>query len=346
MTNERLHGARRLTPAAALLSVVIPVYNEEEVLPLLVDRLRPVLDGLEASGYVTEYELLLVDDGSRDQTVDVISELGADWPQLCLVELRRNSGQQAAIAAGLRQARGDWVVTLDADLQDPPELLPAMLDAAAGGHVDVVYTCREDRDSDGFVKKRLAGAYYRVVRRLAGVPVQPHVGDYRLMSRAVITALNALPERHRVHRLLLPWLGFPSTTLHHTRERRGAGRTHYSMPRLLKITADSIVSFTTAPLRLATLLGLATGFLSLLLTCGAVVARIVGLAVPGWASLAVMVTFIGGVQLICTGILGEYIGRVFVEVQHRPLYDIARVTRPAAPAEQAPPTPHEGMHGS
>jgi dolichol-phosphate mannosyltransferase len=154
------------------------------------------------------------------------------------------------------------------------------------------------------------------------------------MSRPVIRALNALPERHRVHRLLLPWLGFPSVTLSHVRDKRPAGRTHYSVPRLLKITADSIVSFTTAPLRLATLLGLGTGALSLLLACGAVLARIAGLSIPGWASLAVMVTFIGGVQLICTGILGEYIGRVFIEVQRRPAYDIARVTRPATEADR------------
>jgi polyisoprenyl-phosphate glycosyltransferase len=348
MTDHRLPDARRLTPAADLLSVVIPVYDEQEVLPLLVTRLRPVLDQLVATAYVTRYEVLVVDDGSRDRSVEVLADLGAEWPQLVIVELRRNSGQQAAIAAGLRQAVGDWTITMDADLQDPPELIPAMLDAADGNHVDVVYTCRKDRDSDGPIKRRLAGAYYRMVRRVAGVPVQPHVGDYRLMSRTVVRALNGLPERHRVHRLLLPWLGFTSVTLQHTREKRPAGRTHYSVPRLLKITADSVVSFTTAPLRWATLLGLATGVLSLLLTVGAVAARIAGLAIPGWASLAVMVTFIGGVQLICTGILGEYLGRVFVEVQRRPLYDVARVTRPGAPAPKATANAldREDLHGS
>jgi dolichol-phosphate mannosyltransferase len=348
MGDDRLRGARRLTVVAELLSIVIPVLDEEEVLPLLVDRLRPVLDGLVSRGFVGGYEVLLIDDGSTDSTLEVANDLGARWPEVWLVELRRNSGQQAAIAAGLRQARGDWVVTLDADLQDPPELIPAMLDAAAGSHVDVVYTCRKDRASDGLVTRWLAGAYYGLVRRFSGVPVEPHVGDYRLMSRAVVHALNALPERHRVHRLLLPWLGFQSVTLNHTRDRRPAGRTHYSVPRLLKITADSIVSFTTAPLRWATLLGLATGVLSLLLTCGAVAAQLAGLAIPGWASLAVMVTFIGGVQLICTGILGEYIGRVFVEVQGRPLYDIASVTQPAAsPRQDAPPlNDREDVHGS
>jgi dolichol-phosphate mannosyltransferase len=347
MTSPESGHARRLLPAAGHLSLVIPVYDEEAVLPLLVERLRPVLDGLLAQGYVGEYEVLLIDDGSRDDTVGVAVELGRSWPQMCLVELRRNSGQQAAIAAGLRQAQGDWVITMDADLQDPPELLSAMLDAADSNRVDVVYTCRKDRASDGPLKRRLAGAYYAMVRKVAGVPVQPHVGDFRLMSRKVVRALNALPERHRVHRLLLPWLGFSSVTLQHTREKRPAGRTHYSVPRLLKITADSVVSFTTAPLRWATLLGIATGVLSLILTCVAVIARLAGAAIPGWASLAVMVTFIGGVQLICTGILGEYLGRVFVEVQRRPLYDVARVSRPAATSDEAPSAPErEDLHGS
>jgi dolichol-phosphate mannosyltransferase len=334
-------------PAAERLSLVIPVYDEEAVLPLLFERLRPVLDGLLHQGYVGDYEVLLIDDGSHDDSVAVATELGTAWPQMCLVELRRNSGQQAAIAAGLRQAQGDWVVTMDADLQDPPELLPAMLDAADSKRVDVVYTCRKDRASDGPLKRRLAGAYYAMVRKVAGVPVEPHVGDFRLISRPVVSALNALPEHHRVHRLLLPWLGFSSVTLQHTRERRPAGRTHYSVPRLLKITADSVVSFTTAPLRWATLLGIATGVLSLILTGVSVIARLSGAAIPGWASLAVMVTFIGGVQLICTGILGEYLGRVFVEVQRRPLYDVARISSPASEHGHAQPaSPREDLHGS
>jgi len=347
MSEDRLPEARRLTPVAQILTVVVPVFDEQDVLPLFVDRLRPVLDALLSTTYVMAYEVIVVDDGSRDRSVELLSELGRTWPQLCVVELRRNSGQQAAIAAGLRQAQGDWVVTMDADLQDPPELLPAMLDAADSNRVDVVYTCRKDRASDGPLKRRLAGAYYAMVRRVAGVPVEPHVGDFRLMSRTVIEALNALPERHRVHRLLLPWLGFSSITLQHTREKRPAGRTHYSVPRLLKITADSVVSFTTAPLRWATLLGIATGVLSLILTCVAVIARLSGAAIPGWASLAVMVTFIGGVQLICTGILGEYLGRVFVEVQRRPLYDVARVSRPASAVDRAHhASTREDLHGS
>ncbi len=334
-------------PAADVLSLVIPVFNEVEVLPLLVERLRPVLAGLVGQGFVLDYEVLLIDDGSTDDTVTNALELAAQWPALCVVELRRNSGQQAAIAAGLRQARGDWVVTMDADLQDPPELIPAMLDAADSHRVEVVYTCHKDRSSDGPVMRRLAGMYYAMVRKVAGVPVEPHVGDFRLMSRTVVRALNALPERHRVHRLLLPWLGFSSVTLQHTRAARPAGRTHYSMPRLLKVTADSVVSFTTAPLRWATLLGLATGVLSLFLTCVAVIARLTGAAIPGWASLAVMVTFIGGIQLICTGILGEYLGRVFIEVQRRPLYDVARVSRPGVNGQQAPPSgEREDLHGS
>jgi dolichol-phosphate mannosyltransferase len=261
-----------------------------------------------------------------------------------LVELRRNAGQQQAIAAGLVVAKGDWVVTLDADLQDPPELLPEMLDAAALHHVDVVYTSRADRDSDGRVRAAAASLYYKLVRRVAGVPVEPHVGDYRLMSRKVIDALNALPERQRVHRLLLPWLGFPSATLTHTRDARAAGRTHYSVARLVRITVDSVVSFTSVPLRWATMLGLMTGTFSFLLALGAILAQLSGHSIPGWASLAVAVTFIGGVQLICTGILGEYIARVFVEVQGRPPYDISQVSRPAAQASERAHVRRDDLH--
>ena len=336
--------ARRLAHAADLLSLVVPVFDEEAVLPLFLGRLRPVLDQLVASGFVREYEVLFVDDGSRDRTREVLLEAAEDWDALVIVELRRNAGQQLAIAAGLRLARGDWVVTLDADLQDPPELLPDLLDAAALHHVDVVYTSRADRASDGRLKAAAAGAYYRLVRRVAGVPVQPHAGDYRLMSRAVIDSLNALPERHRVHRLLLPWLGFPSATVTHTREARPAGRTHYSVPRLMKITVDSVVSFTSAPLRWATMLGLLTGTLSLLLAFGAIAAQLSGHSIPGWASLAVAITFLGGIQLICTGILGEYLGRVFVEVQGRPPYDVARVVRrdhSSPPSSATRQDPHE-----
>jgi dolichol-phosphate mannosyltransferase len=319
------------------VSVVIPLFDEQEVLPLLVARLRPALDGLGRDQLAVGYELLFVDDGSRDRTVEVVRELAASWPEARLVELRRNAGQQLAIAAGLSAARGDVVITMDADLQDPPELIPDMVRAHVESGVAVVYTCRSDRSSDGWLKSRAADLYYRLIRRLAGVPVQPHVGDFRLMSREVVETLNALPERNRIHRLLLPWLNYPSCTLHHTRERRPAGKTHYSVPRLVRLTADSIVGFTTVPLRWATALGLLTALLSFALTAVAVIAHFSGISISGWASLAGMVSFIGGVQLVCTGILGEYLGRVFIEVQHRPAFDIARISQPAA--DGSPPSP-------
>ncbi len=323
-----LAAPRALPEPAVQLSVVIPVYNEVLVLPLLVKRLRPVLDAMVAAGTASEYEVLFVDDGSTDGSRQSLRHVAEAWPEVVVVELRRNAGQQLAISAGLRLSRGTWVATMDADLQDPPELLPEMMSAAEEKAVDVVYTCHADRASDGVLKAAAAACYYRLVRRVAAVPVEPHVGDYRLMSRSVVDALAALPERHRVHRLLLPWLGFPSVTLQHKREARPAGETHYSVLRLLAVTMDSVVSFTTAPLRWATLLGLATGSLSLLLACGAVLAQVSGMAVPGWASIAVAVTFLGGIQLICTGVLGEYVGRTFLEVQRRPLYDVSQVYEP------------------
>ncbi|MGH9065234.1 MAG: glycosyltransferase family 2 protein [Acidimicrobiales bacterium] len=322
--------------SVGLLSVVIPFCNEKAVVGPLVTRLRPVLDGLIRDGHAASYELVCVDDGSTDGTVRELEGAGAGWPELCLLVLRRNVGQQIAITAGLEAASGDWAVTLDADLQDPPELLPDMLRAAARHGVDVVYACHGDRPGDGRLARTLAAGYYRVVGRLAGVPLQPHVGDYRLMSRRVLDALAALPERHRVHRLLLPWLGFSSVTLSHRREPRAAGATHYSTWRLLNITIDSIVGFTTAPLRIATLLGVATGLVSLALTVVSVIAKVAGASIPGWASLAVAVTFLGGVQLICTGVLGEYVGRTFAEVQRRPLYDVATARQPGRERGEEP----------
>jgi glycosyltransferase involved in cell wall biosynthesis len=311
------------------LSVAIPLYNEEATVPLLLSRLRPVLDAMLQSRAILSYEVIFVDDSSSDRTVDRLEEECADWPQVRILPLRRHCGQQLALAAGLDATRGEWVITMDGDLQDPPELIPEMLAAAVQRSVDVVYTCHADRSFDGRIQVALATVYYRLLRRIAGVPVQPHVGDFRLITRPVLESLKALPERHRVHRLLLPWLGFPSVTLHHRRDPRAAGRSHYSLFRLLALTMDSVVSFTTAPLRWVTFLGLGVGLLSVMLAAGSVIAKLAGLPrVPGWASLAVAVTFLGGLQLICTGVLGEYVGRTFAEVQRRPLYEVATELAP------------------
>lgn len=327
-----------------MLSVVIPVYNEEEVVDRLVRRLRPVLDSLG------DYEVVIVDDGSSDETLMVLHGMAETWAELRVLPLVRNVGQQLALKAGLDAAAGDWVLTMDADLQDPPELIPEMLRRAAFDGVDIVYTRRHDRSSDTWFKRHAASAYYTLVRKLTKVEMIPHVGDFRLMSARVVRALGALPERHRVHRVLVPYLGFPYAVLEHKRDPRAGGRSKYNAARLLAITFDSLSSFSAAPLRLATAFGLMTSALCLLLAAGAVAAKLAGTAVPGWASLTVAMLFIGAVQLLCLGVVGEYVGRIFEEVKRRPLYMVdettdrrcahdMQATSAVTPLEQVPTQP-------
>lgn len=304
-----------------MLSVIVPMYDEQDVLRPFAARLRPVLDALG-----TDYEVLAVDDGSRDGTGALLESMRLSWPQLRVLRLRRNAGHQAALTAGFDRCRGDWVATIDADLQDPPEVLPVMLEAARRDAADVVYAVRADRRSDTWFKRGTAGLYYRVMRRTAGPDVQRDAGDFRLVSRDVVEELRRLPERHRVYRLLIPWLGFPSTTVPYRRDPRAAGSSKYPVGRMARLAVDSLTSFTAQPLRLATWLGVLGSLACVLLMLLAVAAHVAGATVPGWASVFVAVLFVGAVQLLCLGLLGEYVGRLYAESQHRPLYFLASDT--------------------
>ncbi len=316
-----------LTPSSAperpapVLTVVMPVFNEEEVLPLTASRLRATLTGM---GF--PYEVLVVDDGSRDGTPAVLSRLRAEWPELRIVTLRRNSGHQAAITAGIDLAAGAWVSTIDADLQDPPELIAVMFERAHAEMSDVVYAVRDDRRTDTPFKRWTAGAYYKLMRSAAGPDIAANAGDFRLMSRAVVNDLRALRERHRVYRLLVPWLGYHSSTVTYRREVRAAGVSKYPLHKMVRLGLDSVTSFSAAPLRVATWLGLYGAVLCTLLIVAAVAAQLTGSTVPGWASVTVAVLFVGAVQLISVGLLGEYIGRLYAETQHRPLYFVGSDT--------------------
>jgi polyisoprenyl-phosphate glycosyltransferase len=294
------------------------MYDEEEVLPLFESRLRPVLDGLRE-----EYEVVAVDDGSKDGTAVRLAGLRRRWPEVRVVRLRRNVGHQSALTAGLDLCYGDVVVTLDADLQDPPELIPKMLAASRREQADVVYAVRDSRDSDSAFKRRTARIYYRLMRKAAGNDVPNDAGDFRLMTRPVIEALRGLPERHRVYRLLIPWLGFPSTVVTYRRESRAAGKSKYPLSRMTGLAIDSITSFTAQPLRIATWLGVVGSAMCLAVSTAAVVAQLLGHTIPGWASVFVAVFFLGAIQLLCLGLLGEYVGRLYAEAQHRPLYLVA-----------------------
>jgi dolichol-phosphate mannosyltransferase len=313
------------------LSVVIPMYNEEAVIGLLAGRLRPVLDGLNEP-----YEVVAVDDGSSDTTFPTLVGLRRSWPQLRVVRLRRNSGHQAALTAGLFRARGAYVVSIDADLQDPPEKIPEMLSLAREKQLDIVYGVRNDRTTDTRFKRWTASGYYRMMRRLVGNGVPSNAGDFRLLSQATIDVLRQLPERTGVLRLLVPWVGFPSGEVVYAREERAAGRTKYPLHKMLLLAADSVTSFSAAPLRIATLLGIGGVVLCTALAVIGFFAYLMSSTVSGWASLYVAVLFLGAVQLLCLGLLGEYVGRIYTAVQGRPSYFIGYDSAEEEPTQAEP----------
>jgi glycosyltransferase involved in cell wall biosynthesis len=304
------------------LSVVTPMYNEREAVDHFVARLRPVLDGLGVT-----YEVVAVDDGSKDATVARLLQLREEWAELRVVSLRRNVGHQTALRAGLAASRGEYIVSIDADLQDPPEVIGQMLAAAQEQKVHVVYGVRSDRSTDTTFKRNTAGVYYWMMRRLVGPWVSDNAGDFRLMSRTVVDVLNALPEQHPVYRLVVPSLGFASAEVAYVRAERVAGETKYPLSKMIKLTLDSITSFSAAPLKIATWLGLFSFLICLGLIVTGMVAWGIGGTVPGWTSLYIAVLLLGGVQLICLGLLGEYIGRIYAATQNRPQYLVSFDTK-------------------
>ena|SRR4051794_17775304 len=300
------------------LSAVVPMFNEDAVLPLFVARLRPVLDGLQLP-----YEVVAVDDGSTDSTSVLLQRHRREWPQLRVVRLRANSGHQAAISAGLSAARGDYVITLDADLQDPPEIIAEMVEIAEREGVDVVYGVRTDRSSDSAFKRHSANAFYRLIRRLSHSDAPADAGDYRLMSRATVDAVNALPEQNRVLRLVVPALNFPAASVPYRRGERAAGTSKYPLRHMLRLALDSVTAFSLVPLRFATLLGILGAICAFGILLFAVISEFVGSTVPGWSSLVGTIAGVGAIQLLCIGLLGEYVGRVYLMLQGRPTYSIA-----------------------
>ncbi|MDF8263327.1 glycosyltransferase family 2 protein [Luteipulveratus flavus] len=313
------------------ISVVVPMYNEQDVLPLFVQRLRPVLDGLGVA-----YEVVAVDDGSADQTPVLLQRFLREWPQLRVVRLRANSGHQAAISAGLSNARGDWIATIDADLQDPPEVLGEMLTVGEAQQADVVYGVRTDRSTDSAFKRSTARGFYTLMRAIGGSGLRMDAGDFRLMSRATVDAVNALPEHHRVLRLVIPTLGFPEAEVGYRRDHRAAGTSKYPLHKMLKLTLDSVTGFSLAPLRLATWFGMGGFVLAAALLAYAVISKIAGNPISGWTSTVVIVAGFAALQLLCLGILGEYVGRIYATQQARPTYYVAYDSLLAAPPERRP----------
>ncbi len=320
--------------ASVTLSVVVPVFNEAAGLDALHERLTATLERAGLS-----YEIVLVDDGSRDDSWQRMAALAARDPRLVLVRLSRNFGHQIAITAGFDHACGEAVVVMDADLQDPPEVVPGMIERWRAGY-DVVYGRRERRLGEGLFKRFTATVFYRLVRRLTAVDIPADTGDFRLMSRRAVDAFRSLQERNRFVRGMVAWVGFRQTAVDYVREARHAGETKYPLRKMVRFAGDAIFSFSHVPLRLATGLGLASSAVGFGYAVYAVLARILGWpTVQGWASLMVAIIFLGGVQLISLGIIGEYIGRIYDEVKARPLYLTDRVVRGQT---SAPPLRAEG----
>jgi polyisoprenyl-phosphate glycosyltransferase len=298
------------------ICIVVPCLNEEEVLRETNRRLVAVLDQLPL-----RFEILYVDDGSTDTTPEILGELQALDERIRVVRFSRNFGHQMAITAGLEHASGDAVAIIDADLQDPPEVLADLVAKWMDGF-EVVYGVRVEREGETVFKLWTAKLFYRLIGKLSDTEIPLDTGDFRLMSRNVVDALLAMPERDRFVRGMVSWLGFSQAAVPYRRAPRAAGATKFSLFRMLRFAADGIVSFSILPLRLATWVGFAASGIALLGVLITVIERLMGVEglVKGWASILVAILFIGGVQLICMGIIGEYVGRIYGESKRRPLY--------------------------
>lgn len=302
------------------LSVVIPCFNEQEVIVETHKRLSAVL-----CQAVREYELVFVNDGSRDATVPLLHQLHMRDPRVRVVSLSRNFGHQLAVSAGLRHAHGQAVVIIDADLQDPPEVIPAMLDKWRAGY-DVVYGVRHSRAGESWFKLLTAKWFYRLLNGIADTRIPMDTGDFRLLSRRALDALLQMGETHRLLRGMSSWIGFTQYGLTYERAVRFAGATKYPLSKMLKLALDGALSFSTLPLRLASFLGVGTAFAGGLGLLGAFfMCAFAGVSPSGWILLLLAMLLLGGMQLIGLGILGEYVGRIYAEARRRPLYIVEQV---------------------
>ena len=302
-------------------SIVIPVFNEQDTLPELGRRVVELLDRLDGPS-----EVLLVDDGSADESWRLIDELSARDPRFKAIQLSRNFGHQMAITAGMDLATGNAVIIMDADLQDPPEVIFEMASRWRDGF-DVVYAVREARAGESRFKELTAAGFYRLFRRMTDIDIPVDVGDFRLVDRGALEAFKVMRENNRYVRGMFSWIGFRQTGVPYRRDERFAGRTKYPLRKMLKFAMDGIVSFSNAPLRLALQLGFVVSIASMLFGVAAFVAKLAGLYhVSGLASLVVLTSFLGGIELVVLGVVGEYIARIHDEVKERPLYIVRRAS--------------------
>ena len=320
--------------ASPVVSLVIPVYNEIAVLPLLFARLRSVMDGLALA-----YEIVLVDDGSKDASAAYLVEQAQADNRVKAIILSRNFGKEAALSAGLQHASGEAIVVLDADLQNPPELIPQMLEKWRNG-ADIVAMKRRNREGESWAKKSGSYVYYRIMNRITGsMNIPEDTGDFRLMSRRSLASLNRLPERNRYMKGLFAWVGYPTQVMEYDVADRAAGETKWNYFNLFSLAFEGITSFSVAPLRAMVLLGLITATLGGLFGAWIVFKTLMfGNDLDGYPSIIAMITFLGGVQLLSIGVLGEYVGKTYFEAKQRPLFIIQDVIQ-NPPTSAATPDP-------
>ena len=303
-----------------LLSIIIPVFNEEKNITPLLDRLLPIV-----SKY--DYEIIFVSDGSTDKTADEVNKHAGANTKIKFVNFYRNFGHQMALTCGYRYAKGDCVITIDADLQDPPEIIHEMIEKWRTG-VKVVYAKRKTREVDSFFKKQTAAYFYRLINFLSETPIPDEVGDFRLLDKEIVLFLNNLPEQSRFLRGLVAWGGYPAEYVYFKREKRHTGETHYTLSRMVNFALEGIISFSTKPLRLASYMGFLSAGIGFLGIIYVLLEKLLSPStlVTGWSALFVGIMFIGGVQLLTIGIIGEYISRIYIEIQKRPQYLIKEMT--------------------
>lgn len=297
-----------------LLSVIIPVFNEEKNILPLINRLLPVIKKYQ-------YEIIFIDDGSKDKTVSQIKKIAQKNNHIKLISFTRNFGHQMALTAGYFYSKGDVVISMDADLQDPPEIIPQMIEKWKNG-AKIVYAKRKERRVDSFLKRFTALLFYRLINFLSDTPIPDNVGDFRLLDKEVVVFLNQLKEKSRFLRGLVAWPGFSTDYVYFNREKRFAGETHYPLAKMINFAIEGITSFSIKPLRLVSYLGFITALIGFLGIIYAVLGKIFlpEYWVTGWTALFVAIMFLGGIQLITIGIIGEYIGKIYQQVQERPSF--------------------------
>ena len=298
------------------ISIIVPAYNEEESLPYLFERLNKLMDSIKEY----EFEILFVNDGSKDKTYELIKEYRAKDPRYCYVDFSRNFGKEIAMMAGLDYATGDCVIFIDADLQDPPELIPNLIKYWEEGYDDV-YARRRSRDGETFLKKFTSKMYYKVLQKMTNVEIQRDTGDFRLLDRRCVNALKKLRESQRNTKSMFSWIGYKKKEVLYDRDARVAGKTKWNYMKLIDLAIDGITSFTTSPLRIATWVAIPT-FMMLFVYFVYVIVKciITGVVMQAFQAIIILILFFSGVQILLFGIVGEYLGRIFSETKHRPLY--------------------------